>query len=106
MLCGGSTGVFIYGYCFYYYFARSDMTGFMQTSFFFGYMLMICYGFFLSTYHSCAVYIWSLQLIELLSCTHVMAVTVSLFRLQIVTLHDTNQEAQKGCTCGLCSDSS
>lgn len=47
VVCGGSTGVFIFGYCFYYYFARSDMTGFMQTSFFFGYMACICYGFFL-----------------------------------------------------------
>ena len=47
VLCGGSTGVFIYAYCFYYYYARSDMTGFMQTSFFFGYMSVICYGFFL-----------------------------------------------------------
>uniref|UniRef100_A0A0D6QVG0 Transmembrane 9 superfamily member n=1 Tax=Araucaria cunninghamii TaxID=56994 RepID=A0A0D6QVG0_ARACU len=47
VLCGGSTGVFIFGYCFYYYFARSDMSGFMQTSFFFGYMACICYGFFL-----------------------------------------------------------
>lgn len=46
-LCGGSTGLFVYGYCFYYYFARSDMSGFMQTSFFFGYMLMVCFGFFL-----------------------------------------------------------
>ncbi|KAG6720659.1 hypothetical protein I3843_03G072800 [Carya illinoinensis] len=46
-LCGGSTGVFIYGYCLYYYYARSDMSGFMQTSFFFGYMACICYGFFL-----------------------------------------------------------
>ena len=25
-------GVFVYGYCFYYYYARSDMSGFMQTS--------------------------------------------------------------------------
>uniref|UniRef100_A0A0D6QWY8 Transmembrane 9 superfamily member n=1 Tax=Araucaria cunninghamii TaxID=56994 RepID=A0A0D6QWY8_ARACU len=47
VLCGGSTGVFIFGYCLYYYFARSDMTGFMQISFFFGYMACICYGFFL-----------------------------------------------------------
>jgi len=47
MMCGGSTGLFVYGYCFYYYFARSDMSGFMQTSFFFGYMGMVCYGFFL-----------------------------------------------------------
>mmetsp|Transcript_5318 Transcript_5318/g.8225 ORF Transcript_5318/g.8225 Transcript_5318/m.8225 type:complete len:589 (+) Transcript_5318:70-1836(+) len=44
---GGSTALFIYGYCFYYYYARSDMSGFMQTSRFFGYMLVICYGFFL-----------------------------------------------------------
>ncbi|KAG9454405.1 hypothetical protein H6P81_007309 [Aristolochia fimbriata] len=47
VLCGGSTGVFIFGYCLYYYYARSDMSGFMQTSFFFGYMACICYGFFL-----------------------------------------------------------
>ncbi|KAJ4745858.1 Transmembrane 9 superfamily member [Rhynchospora pubera] len=46
-LCGGSTGLFIYGYCWYYYYARSDMSGFMQTSFFFGYMACVCYGFFL-----------------------------------------------------------
>lgn len=46
-LCGGSTGVFVYGYCFYYYFQRSDMTGLMQTSFFFGYMGMACFAFFL-----------------------------------------------------------
>ncbi|KAG1664039.1 hypothetical protein FOA52_010458 [Chlamydomonas sp. UWO 241] len=46
-LCGGSTGLFVYGYCFYYFFARSDMSGFMQTTFFFGYMLMVCFGFFL-----------------------------------------------------------
>uniref|UniRef100_A0ACD5TW84 Uncharacterized protein n=1 Tax=Avena sativa TaxID=4498 RepID=A0ACD5TW84_AVESA len=46
-LCGGSTGFFVYGYCLYYYYARSDMSGFMQTSFFFGYMACICYAFFL-----------------------------------------------------------
>ncbi|KAF7834868.1 RNA polymerase II C-terminal domain phosphatase-like 2 isoform X2 [Senna tora] len=46
-ICGGSTGLFIYGYCLYYYHARPDMYGFMQTSFFFGYMACICYGFFL-----------------------------------------------------------
>ncbi|KAJ0252827.1 hypothetical protein HA466_0119550 [Hirschfeldia incana] len=38
-VCGGSTGLFIYVYCLYYYYARSDMSGFMQTSFFFGYNL-------------------------------------------------------------------
>ncbi len=46
-LCGGSTGIFVYGYCFYYYYARSDMNGFMQTSFFFGYNAVVCYAFFL-----------------------------------------------------------
>ncbi|KAG6490672.1 transmembrane 9 superfamily member 3-like [Zingiber officinale] len=46
-LCGGSTGLFVYAYCLYYYYARSDMSGFLQTSFFFGYMACICYGFFL-----------------------------------------------------------
>ncbi|KAD2804449.1 hypothetical protein E3N88_37826 [Mikania micrantha] len=45
---GGSTGLFIYGYCIYYYFWRSDMTGFMQTSFFFGYMACVSYGIFLA----------------------------------------------------------
>ncbi|KAE8673143.1 Transmembrane 9 superfamily member 4 [Hibiscus syriacus] len=45
--CGGSTGLFIYAYCLYYYIARSNMSSFMQTSFFFGYMACICYGFFL-----------------------------------------------------------
>lgn len=47
MMCGGATAFFVYGYCFYYYFARSDMSAFMQTSFFFGYMFMVCYAFFL-----------------------------------------------------------
>lgn len=40
-MCGGSTAMFVYGYCFYYYYARSGMSGFMQTSFFFGYNLMV-----------------------------------------------------------------
>ncbi|CAK0754796.1 Transmembrane 9 super member 4 [Coccomyxa viridis] len=46
-LNGGSTGLFIYGYCFYYYIFRSDMSGFLQGSFFFLYMLMVSYSWFL-----------------------------------------------------------
>lgn len=46
-LCGGSTAAFVYAYCAYYYLARSGMSGFMQTAFFFGYNAMVCYGFFL-----------------------------------------------------------
>ncbi|KAI3778728.1 hypothetical protein L2E82_08111 [Cichorium intybus] len=45
--CGGSTGLYIYVYCIYYYFMRSDMTGFMQVSIFFGYMACVCFGVFL-----------------------------------------------------------
>ena len=46
-LCGGSTGFFIFGYCFYFYFQRSDMYGFLQTSFYFGYTGVVCYAMFL-----------------------------------------------------------
>ena len=35
----------MYAYRFFYYFERSGMFGFMQTSFFFGYMLMASYAF-------------------------------------------------------------
>lgn len=45
--CVAAAGLFVFGYCFYYYLARSDMSGFMQTSFYFGYMFMVCYAFFL-----------------------------------------------------------
>mmetsp|Transcript_9284 Transcript_9284/g.18294 ORF Transcript_9284/g.18294 Transcript_9284/m.18294 type:complete len:608 (+) Transcript_9284:409-2232(+) len=44
LLFGGSTGIFIYLYSFYYYSARSRMTGTLQTTFFFGYMLILSYG--------------------------------------------------------------
>ncbi len=47
MLSGGSTAIFIYSYCFYYFHARSEMDGLLQTSFFFGYMLCVCWTFFL-----------------------------------------------------------
>jgi len=43
---GGSTGLFVYAYCFFYYFGRSEMFGFLQTSFFFGYMLLASYAAF------------------------------------------------------------
>jgi hypothetical protein len=44
LFSGGSTGFFVFAYCFFYYFNRSGMFGFMQTSFFFGYMLMASYA--------------------------------------------------------------
>lgn len=46
-LCGGSTGLYLFAYSFFYYFQRSDMKGLMQTSFFFGYMTCFSYALFL-----------------------------------------------------------
>ncbi|XP_059627619.1 transmembrane 9 superfamily member 5 [Cornus florida] len=43
---GGSTAIFMFGYCIYFY-AKSNMRGFMQLSFFFGYNACMCYAFFL-----------------------------------------------------------
>eukprot|EP00892_Ulva_mutabilis_P005551 jgi/Ulvmu1/3368/UM156_0025.1 len=47
MLCGGATGIFVFAYCFYYHFARSGFTSFMQVSRYYGYMAMVCYALFL-----------------------------------------------------------
>merc|ERR1712032_566624 len=44
---GGMIGFFIYVYSFYYYFNRSGMSGFLQTSFYFGYMGVVSFAFFL-----------------------------------------------------------
>lgn len=45
-LTGGSTGLFIYAYSIFYYVWRSNMTGFLQASFYFSYMAIVCYFFF------------------------------------------------------------
>lgn len=42
---GGSTGLFIFGYSFFYFFHRSKMSGFLQGSFYFGYTGIAAYGF-------------------------------------------------------------
>ncbi|CAJ1979143.1 unnamed protein product [Sphenostylis stenocarpa] len=46
VLCGGSTAIFMFGYCIYFY-VRSNMSGFLQLSFFIGYNASLCYAFFL-----------------------------------------------------------
>jgi len=46
-MSGGSTGIFIYAYSFFYYYYRSKMSGVLQTCFYFGYMLVLCYYFFI-----------------------------------------------------------
>ncbi|KAL7493347.1 hypothetical protein ACHAWT_003632 [Skeletonema menzelii] len=43
----GMTGLFIYAYSFFYYFHRSGMSGMLQSSFYFGYMSIVSFGFFL-----------------------------------------------------------
>jgi transmembrane 9 superfamily member 1 len=42
-----STSFFVYLYSIFYFFGRSTMKGFMQGSFFFGYMALVSYGLFL-----------------------------------------------------------
>eukprot|EP01113_Clastostelium_recurvatum_P047774 TRINITY_DN857_c0_g1_i1.p1 TRINITY_DN857_c0_g1~~TRINITY_DN857_c0_g1_i1.p1 ORF type:complete len:600 (+),score=185.13 TRINITY_DN857_c0_g1_i1:51-1850(+) len=44
---GGSTGIFIYAYSIFYYINRTKMTGVLQGSFYFSYMLIVCYAFFI-----------------------------------------------------------
>ncbi|XP_057974782.1 transmembrane 9 superfamily member 5-like [Malania oleifera] len=46
VLRGGSTAFFMYAYCVCYY-AKSNMSGFMQLSYFFGCNACMCYAFFL-----------------------------------------------------------
>jgi hypothetical protein len=40
-------GLFIYGYSFYFYFFNSGMSGFLQASFYFGYMSILSFAIFL-----------------------------------------------------------
>lgn len=43
---GGSVAIFMFAYCIYYY-SKSNMSGFMQSTFFFCYNFLLCYAFFL-----------------------------------------------------------
>lgn len=46
-VCGGSTGLFVYGYATWFFCVKSNMNGIMQTAFFFGYNFIVCYAVFL-----------------------------------------------------------
>ncbi|XP_011088888.1 transmembrane 9 superfamily member 5 isoform X2 [Sesamum indicum] len=46
VLRGGSTAIFMFSYCTYFY-LKSNMSGILQTAFFFGYSACMCYAFFL-----------------------------------------------------------
>lgn len=39
-----STAIYVYFYSIYYYYMKTKMSGFFQTSFYFGYTLMLCLG--------------------------------------------------------------
>jgi transmembrane 9 superfamily protein 3 len=43
-LTGGSISLYVYLYAIYYFFARTKMYGFFQTTFYFGYTAVICFG--------------------------------------------------------------
>ncbi|KAH7561235.1 hypothetical protein ACOSQ2_016349 [Xanthoceras sorbifolium] len=45
IFCGGSTAIFMFCYSIFFY-VRSNMSGFMQLSFFLGYNAAMCYAFF------------------------------------------------------------
>lgn len=44
---GGATGLFVLMYSFYFFFHRSNMNGFLQLSYYFGYMTVVSYAFFI-----------------------------------------------------------
>lgn len=46
-ISAGSAGVFIFFYGWYFFHNRSAMEGFLQTSFFFGYLILVFFGLIL-----------------------------------------------------------
>ena len=41
-LSAGSTSLYVFGYSLYYFYAKTNMTGFLQTAFYLGYSSLIC----------------------------------------------------------------
>ena len=48
IVSGGATAFFVYLYCFLFLVTESKMSGFLQLSFYFGYMGLMCYALFLT----------------------------------------------------------
>nr|CCA19624.1 endomembrane protein 70like protein putative [Albugo laibachii Nc14]CCA22874.1 endomembrane protein 70like protein putative [Albugo laibachii Nc14] len=44
---GGSIAIYVFLYSIYFYFYKTNMSGFLQTYFYFGYMSLFCFAFFL-----------------------------------------------------------
>jgi hypothetical protein len=57
---GGSIAIFVLGYAFYFFFFRSAMHGFLQTTFFFGYVSMVrfCVHSNLQVFHFPLILVW------------------------------------------------
>ncbi len=47
VLCGGASSFFIYFYSFFFFQYESQMSGFLQAAFYFGYMFIACFALFL-----------------------------------------------------------
>jgi len=45
-LASGSTAVYVFLYSIFYFFYKTQMTGFLQVAFYFGYMFLFCTGLF------------------------------------------------------------
>jgi len=46
-MCAGSTAIYVFFYSIYYFFFKTQMTGMLQVSFYFGYMFLFCVALFL-----------------------------------------------------------
>lgn len=46
-LASGSTAFYVFLYSIYFYFCKTNMSGFLQTTFYFGYMALFCLTFFI-----------------------------------------------------------
>ncbi|KDO27371.1 hypothetical protein SPRG_06957 [Saprolegnia parasitica CBS 223.65] len=46
-LAAGSTALYVFAYAIYFYFCKTNMSGFLQTCFYFGYMGLFCFAFFI-----------------------------------------------------------
>lgn len=47
-LASGSTAVYVFLYSVFYFFYKTQMSGFLQVAFYFGYMFLFCCGLFFS----------------------------------------------------------
>lgn len=73
-----STAVYVYLYSVYYYYVKTKMSGFFQTSFYFGYTLMFCLGLGIL----CGEYEYQLD-----HFCHIEAIACAEFQLYVMVFH-------------------